>query len=68
MIIYAVEYRNRGYNDSWTVDEDFDDLTDAVEYAARECVNNPSMQHRIVKSCEPEELMVFPSIDEVVYD
>ncbi len=64
MITYAVEYRHRGYNDSWTLDEDFDDLTDAVEFAARECVNNPRMQHRVVKVHAVEQVMFFPSIED----
>lgn len=61
---YVVEYRNRSYNDHWTVDEDFNSLTAAIEYAAKERTDNPKMEHRIVKSYEPEELMVFPSIEE----
>jgi len=66
---YTVEYRfgrhsNEYARDEWTIDEEFDDLSDAIEYAAKECIGNPRMQHRIVKSCEPEELMVFPSIEE----
>jgi hypothetical protein len=61
---YVVEYRNRSYNDHWTVDEDFNSLTAAIEYAAKERADNPKMEHRIVKPYEPEELMVFPSIEE----
>ena len=64
MITYAVEYRHRGYNDSWTLEYECDDLTDAIEHAARECVNNPRMQHRIVKVHAVEQVMFLPSIED----
>jgi hypothetical protein len=67
---YTVEYRfgrhsNEYDRDEWTIDADFDNLSDAVAHAAKECIGNPRMRHRIVKSCEPEELMVFPAIEEL---
>ncbi len=58
---YVVEYRNRSYNDHWTVDEDFNSLTAAIEYAAKERADNPKMEHRIVKVHDVEQVMFFPS-------
>ena len=65
---YVVEYRNEHALDAWTIDEEFDKLSDAIEHAAKECVGNLRMRHRIIRTCEPEEIMVFPSIERVVYD
>ena len=66
---YTVECRfgehSVEYVFGWKFDADFDDLTDAVEYAAKECIRNPRMKFRIVRSLKPEELMVFPSLEEV---
>lgn len=67
---YTIEYRfgrhsNEYSRDVWTICKEFDNLPDAIEYAAKDCIDNPRMMHRIVRVCEPEELMVFPSIQEV---
>tara|TARA_R100000951_G_scaffold115101_1_gene122087 strand:- start:263 stop:472 length:210 start_codon:yes stop_codon:yes gene_type:complete len=65
---YVVEYRNINFNNMghWDDDEQFDDLTDAIEYAAKECTNNPRMQHRIVVVHEVKQVMFFPSLEEVL--
>ena len=65
---YVVEYRRESYNLNWFADEDFDNLADAVEFAARECTDNPRMQHRIVKVYDIEQVMFFPSIEEATND
>ena len=65
---YVVEYRNEHALDAWTIDEEFDKLSGAIEYAAKECIGNPRMKHRIIRMCEPEEVMVFPSIEKVLCD
>ena len=61
---YVVEYRRESYNANWFEDEDFDNLADAIEFAAKECTDNPRMQHRIVKVYDVEQVMFFPSIEE----
>ena len=62
---YIVEYRREDYNLNWFEDEDFDKLSAAIEYATGECLGNPSMQHRIVKVRDVEQVMFFPAIEEV---
>jgi len=61
---YLVEYRNTSYNIHWFGDEDFNSLTAAIEYAAKERTDNPKMEHRIVKVHAVEQVMFFPSIEE----
>ena len=63
---YVVEYRNRSHNVHWYEDEDFDSLTDAIEYASKECTDNPRMEHRIIKVYDVEQITFFPSIEEVL--
>ena len=65
---YVVEYRRASFNVTWFADEDFDSLAEAIEYAAEECMGNPSMQHRIVKVYDVEQVMFFPSIEEATND
>ena len=62
---YVVEYRNESYNDNWFDDADFDKLPDAVEFASKEAIDNPRMQHRIVKVHDIEQVMFFPATEEV---
>ena len=61
---YVVQYRNKSYNVHWDEDEDFDSLIEAIEYASKECMGNPRMEHRIVKVREVEQVMFFPSMEE----
>ena len=65
---YVVQYKNESCNVSWFEDEDFDELTDAIEYASRECMDNRRFQHRIVKVYDVEQVMFFPAIEEVTND
>ena len=62
---YRVEFKGAGCK-HWTEDEVFDSLTDAIEKAARECTHHPVLQHRILKEVEPEQVMFFPSMEEVI--
>ena len=63
---YVVQYRNKSYNIHWDEDEEFDILADAIEYAAKESTGNPRMQHRIVRVQEVEQVMFYPSMEEVI--
>ena len=65
---YVVQYKNDSCNVSWFEDEVFDNLPDAIEYASRECRDNPRFQHRIVKVYDVEQVMFFPAIEEVTND
>ena len=62
---YVVEFRNAFAGGVWDEDEQFDILTDAIEYASKECMGNPRMEHRIVRVHTVEEVMVFPSTERV---
>ena len=62
---YVVEYRRESYNLNWYEDEDFDNLADAIEFAAKECTDNPRFQHRITKVHDIEQVMFFPATEEV---
>ena len=65
---YVVEYRNESYNIHWFDDADFDNLPDAIEFASKEAIDNPRMEHRIVKVHDVQQVMFFPAIEEAKND
>ena len=65
---YVVEFKHRVHGFNWEWDEEFSNLPDAIDYAAKECISAPRLQHRIVKVFDVEQVMFFPSLDEVTHD
>ena len=57
---YTVEFRNAFTKGDWDEDFEFNNLAEAVEYAAKASLLDPNMEHRILKVALPVEVMTFP--------